>query len=64
MGVFRWVLLDRSGSEMRSTQEFSSQAEAEGWLASEWQGLADEGAASVSLRGDAGEVYEMSLAGQ
>ena len=47
---------------MRSTEEFASQAEAEGWLASEWQRLADEGAAAVSLRGDSGEVYEMSLA--
>ena len=56
--------MDGSGSEMRSSEEFSSQAEAEGWLASEWEGLVDEGAAAVSLRGDAGEVYEMSLAEQ
>ena len=58
------MLLDPTGSEMRSTQAFTSQAEAEGWLASEWQRLAEEGAASVSLRADSGEVYEMSLAEQ
>ena len=58
----RWVLIDESGAEMRPSGVFDSQEEAEQWLASEWQSLAEEGAAAVSLRNDSGEVYEMSLA--
>lgn len=60
--TLRWVLLDDSGTELRATTDFDSQEEAEQWLASEWQGLAAEGAASVSLRSESEEVYEMSLA--
>ena len=47
---------------MRSTDDFASQAEAEEWLAQQWQELADEGASAVSLRSEEGEIYEMSLA--
>ena len=62
MARVRWVLLDDGGAELRSTQDFESRAEAEQWLAGTWQSLADEGAATVSLRDDSGELYEMSLA--
>ena len=58
----RWVLIDESGTELRATEDFDSREEAEQWLGSEWQSLADEGAAAVSLRDDSGELYEMSLA--
>ena len=61
MGV-RWVLQDESGSDMRSTQEFASQPEAEEWLSQHWQDLAGEGASAVALRSEDGEIYEMSLA--
>ena len=61
MGAFRWVLLDDGGRELRSTEGFDSQAEAEQWMGAEWQSLAGEGAASVSLRDESREIYEMSL---
>ena len=60
--AWRWVLLDEAGNELRATQGFSSRADAEQWLSGAWSGLADEGAASVSLRSGDEEVYEMSLA--
>ena len=62
MAALRWVLLDEAGAELRTTEDFGSQAEAERWLAAAWQGLVEEGAAAVSLRSAAGEIYEMSLA--
>lgn len=58
----RWVLLGEDGGDMRSTDEFTSQGEAEEWLAQHWQQLAGEGASAVSLRSEEGEIYEMSLA--
>ena len=61
MGV-RWILLDESGGDIRATEEFASQPEAEEWLGQQWQTLADEGASAVSLRSEEGEIYEMSLA--
>lgn len=62
MAAWRWTLLDEDGNEMRSTDEFSSRADAEDWLSRSWSGLTTEGAASVSLRSEGEEVYEMSLA--
>ncbi len=62
MGALRWVLLDQTGQELRATEEFATQEAAERWLAGNWQDLADEGAAAVSLRAGDDEVYEMSLA--
>ncbi len=62
MAHVRWVLLDESGRELRSTEDFDGRAQAEQWLAGEWEALAGEGAAAVSLRDDSGELYEMSLA--
>jgi hypothetical protein len=57
----RWVLKDRAGSEMRTTQEFESRAAAEEWLGQWWSSLLQEGAESVVLL-DAGDAaYEMSL---
>lgn len=62
MGNWTWILLDGSGRELRATENFDSQQAAEGWLADNWSGLADEGAESVSLRSDDEETYRMSLA--
>lgn len=62
MDTFHWVLVDEDGNEMRPTDGFASRTDAEEWLAGAWSGLADEGAASVSLRSGADEVYLMSLA--
>ena len=58
---FTWVLLDASGSEMRATDPFASQEEAEAWMGVEWAALLDEGAEYVSLRSDDGQVYKMGL---
>jgi hypothetical protein len=62
--TWRWVLLDEAKSELRSSEEFESRDDAEQWLTTEWPALRDEGAASVSLRSDSDEIYEMSLADQ
>lgn len=64
MTTFRWVLIDGAKAELRSTEEFDSREDAEQWLSTRWQALRDEGAASVSLRNDSEEIYEMSLADQ
>lgn len=61
MVTFVWVLLDRNGSEMRSTDDFGSQEEAEAWMGSEWAGLLAEGAEYVSLRADGDQIYRMGL---
>lgn len=60
--TWRWVLIDETGAELRATADFDSREEAEQWLGSQWQDLAEEGASSVSLRDGSDELYEMSLA--
>jgi hypothetical protein len=57
----RWVLKDRDGHEIRSTETFESRAAAEQWLGQRWPSLLDEGAVSVVLLDAAAVVYEMSL---
>jgi hypothetical protein len=64
MGSFAWVLLDGSGSELRSTQAFESRDEAEAWLGEEWRALLSEGAEQVSLRSGDEELYRMGLSEQ
>lgn len=59
---YTWILLDGTGSEMRSSEEFESQEAAESWMGSEWAALRDEGAEYVSLRSDGEQIYRMSLA--
>ena len=62
MAEWTWVLLDAEGKELRTTEPFDSQQEAEAWLADNWSKLAQEGAESVSLREKNEESYRMSLA--
>jgi hypothetical protein len=57
----RWVLRDRDGGEIRSTDAFDSRSAAEEWLGQRWKSLLGEGAESVVLIEDGSEVYEMSL---
>lgn len=61
MSSFTWVLIDRSGTEMRETEAFGSKEEAEAWMGAEWASLRSEGAGAVSLREDGEQVYRMSL---
>jgi hypothetical protein len=56
-----WLLRDRAGNELRSTEPFESQAAAEEWLSQEWSSLRDEGAESVVLMEGGTEIYDMSL---
>lgn len=56
-----WVLLDGDGNELRATPPFPTKEDAEAWMGSEWQALADEGAEFVSLRIDGVQEYKMSL---
>ncbi len=57
----RWVLRDASGTEMRATETFSTQEEAEAWMSSGWSELLAEGAESVSLLDGDEVLYEMGL---
>jgi hypothetical protein len=62
MNVHRWLARDERGREIRATEDFDSRAAAEEWLGREWTSLVDEGAESVILLDEGGDVvYEMSL---
>jgi hypothetical protein len=58
---FAWKLHDASGVVIRSSEDFSTQEDAEGWMGAEWASLLAEGAESVSLHRDGEDVYTMSL---
>jgi competence protein ComEC len=62
MSEYVWVVQDEAGKELRTTETFPSQAEAESWMGSVWSGLADEGGAFVVLKTGDETVYRMSLA--
>jgi hypothetical protein len=59
--MYTWTLLDPSGAEMRTTDDFASQEDAEAWMGVEWAALLDEGAEYVSLRSDGKQIYKMGL---
>ncbi|MDQ3985914.1 MAG: hypothetical protein M3280_05390 [Actinomycetota bacterium] len=60
---FSWTLLSDAGDEIKEMDErFGSQEDAENWMGDHWRELADQGAASVSLRRAGEVVYDMSLA--
>lgn len=61
MAEFRWKLRAPSGEELRETEAFASQADAESWMGAHWSALLDEGAESVSLVSDGDTVYDMGL---
>lgn len=61
MAAFTWVLIDPQGSEMRTTDPFSTKEEAEAWMGSEWAALLEEGAEYVSLREGDDQLYKMGL---
>ena len=58
---FTWKLRGPSGVVIRSSEEFSTQEDAESWMGAEWAALLAEGAESVSLHNDGEDVYVMSL---
>lgn len=59
--MWKWVLHDDSGKDLRSTEEFESQEAAEEWMGDRWSELLEEGAGSVSLEGDGTTIYTMGL---
>lgn len=61
MSSYFWVLEDTEGRELRWTERFDSQADAETWMGREWSGLRDEGASLVVLMRDDEAVYRMGL---
>ncbi len=61
MSQWRWILHDPSGRDLRSTETFSSRADAEAWMGAEWASLLQEGAESVSLVEDGKTLYRMGL---
>jgi hypothetical protein len=61
MSEFLWILHDEAGADLRQTDAFSSKAEAEAWMGTEWSALLDEGADSVTLVTDGEVLYKMSL---
>jgi hypothetical protein len=62
MSDYQWVLQDEGGTEIRRTVSFPTQADAETWMGSVWQGLVEEGGAFVVLVTGEETVYRMSLA--
>lgn len=58
---FRWVLHDLEGVDLRTTELFDSQADAEAWMGTNWARLLDEGAESVSLMESDEHIYKMGL---
>ncbi|MDQ4125511.1 MAG: hypothetical protein M3134_07930 [Actinomycetota bacterium] len=61
MAAFTWKLRGPSGEELRESETFESQADAEAWMGAHWSALLDEGAESVSLIGDGETIYDMGL---
>lgn len=61
MPTFMWILHDSSGTDLRTSEAFSSKADAEAWMGTEWSNLLEEGAESVSLMEDTNALYRMSL---
>lgn len=61
MSTYRWILLDEDGKDLRESEGWSSKAEAEAWMGSEWAALLEEGAESVALMEDDRRLYEMGL---
>lgn len=61
MADFTWKLRGAAGEELRATEAFESQAEAEAWMGAHWSELLDEGAESVSLVSHDRTVYDMGL---
>jgi competence protein ComEC len=61
MGAWHWRLHDPEGKDLRASDPFESQEEAEAWMGTEWRALLEEGAESVSLvEGDV-TIYVMGL---
>ena len=58
---FRWILHDGAGADLRSTEDFPTQAEAEAWMGTEWESLLAEGGESVTLMDGSEKVYRMGL---
>lgn len=58
---FRWVLHDAAGADLRTSEDFDSQADAEAWMGAEWESLLAEGGESVTLMDEHEKVYRMGL---
>lgn len=61
MSSYFWVLEDGAGSELRWTERFDSQEDAESWMGREWATLREEGARLVVLMRDDEALYRMGL---
>ncbi len=61
MAEYTWKLRGPAGEELRETEPFPSQGEAEAWMGAHWSDLLDEGGESVSLMSDGKVLYEMGL---
>ena len=61
MAGYLWKLHGPAGEELRATEAFASQEEAEAWMGAEWATLRAEGAESVSLFDGEEVVYDMGL---
>ena len=61
MSSYFWVLEDAGGNELRWTERFDSQEDAESWMGREWASLREEGAVVVVLMRDDEHLYRMGL---
>lgn len=59
--AYRWILHDAAGIDLRVSEDFASQADAEAWMGSEWASLLDQGAESVTLMNGDDKLYRMGL---
>ncbi|MFN2488551.1 MAG: hypothetical protein ABR529_02175 [Actinomycetota bacterium] len=61
MAQYVWTPEDAGGNDMRASDTFASQEEAEAWVAREWATLLAGGAEHVKLVADGEVVYRMGL---
>jgi hypothetical protein len=59
--VTTWTWSWRVGQEVVRSPSFSSRADAEAWMGSEWEALLAAGALSATLEEDGRAAYEMGL---
>ena len=59
---YAWVVQDGTGADIRTSESFATQADAEAWMGGAWEDLAAGGGAFVVLTSDDETIYRMSLA--
>ena len=61
MADFTWTLQDSDGTDLRTSEAFTTKEEAEAWMGAEWSALRAEGGEYVLLKEGDDVVYRMGL---